>query len=308
MAITTGMRGKDLKVFLRVARKYGVIILVRHTNADSLAYVSQPGFYPKPAAVKAKTADQNPAAQYVLAGGRKQVRQYMIAGLVVHPGFQPGAYLGAKVAKAQDCWDHTMEALSPTLVKQRVDLDKPDTWALWGVERRGVAASRWSWRVDIDPESPRFGCLQLKSDRIGWSYVHGDYDLKDVIVLGAEDDNRRHEGKLDGVKNFTALLRGMEFTTIQDDLNREMGVEMVQHGAEAQFAWHGDEPITVAYPDGNHLILASAETVQGWYMNMNRRVLASVGHDYLADRSRWFHFGPGGDLFAPGGLPSMSWG
>ena len=29
----------------------------------------------------------------------------------------------------------------------------------------------------------------------------------------------------------------------------EMGVEMVQHGSEAQFAWHGDEPITVAFPD-----------------------------------------------------------
>lgn len=312
MGITVGMRGKDVLSFVRVARKFNVIILVRQTNADSLAYVGQPGYYPKPAVVKAKTADQNPPAQVLLVDGRKQTRSYRIAGLVVHPGFQPGAYRGAKVAKAQDCWDHTMETLAPDLLKRRVDLNQPDSWSLWGVDRVAKSAPRWSWRVDVDPASDHFGCLQLKSTTMSnWCYVHGDYDLKDVIVLGHETDNRRNEGKLDSVKNFTPLLKGMEFQTIQEHLNRDMGVEMVQHGAEAQFAWHGDEPITVIYPDApepKFLILASAETVQSWYMQLNREVLAKVGHDYMADSSRWFHFGPHGDLFAPGGLPSKSWG
>lgn len=290
-----------------VARKCGVILLVRQTNPDSLAYVGRPGFYPKPAAVKAKTADQDPPAQTVLVAGRRQTRQYRVAGLVVHPGFQPGAYRQAKHEKAHGCWRQTMEILAPTLVDRRVDLSQPDTWAPWGVERRAVKAPRWSWRVDIDPESPRFGCLQLRSERTPWSYVHGDYDLKDVIVLGAEQDNRRHEGMIDGVKNYTPLLHGVDFTKIQDELNAAMGVEMVQHGAEAQFAWHGDEPITVIYPDWRFQILASAPTVQSWYMQLNRNVLADKGHDYMADRSRWFHFGPQG-MFGPGCAPTQTWG
>lgn len=307
MGIHTGMRGKDLREFLRVAQEYGVIILVRHTNEDSLGYVGKPGYYPKPAAVKAKTADTNPGAVSRLVNGRKTTTQYQVAGLVVHPGFHRGCYAGAKSAKAQDCWDHTMETLGPTLLNKRVDPDRPDTWSIWGVERNGVLAPRWQWRVDINPASPHFGCLQLKTSGIDWSYIHGDYDLKDVIVAGKETDNRRAEGKLDGVKNFTPMLYDREFENIRKALNARIGVEMVQHGAEAQFAWHGDEPITVAFPDGRHLLLYDAVTVQSWYQALNRDVLAAMGKDYLRDRSRMFHFGPHG-LFAPGAHPNDSWG
>ena len=38
MGIGLGMRGKDLQKFLMVARDFQVILLVRHTNADSLTY------------------------------------------------------------------------------------------------------------------------------------------------------------------------------------------------------------------------------------------------------------------------------
>ncbi len=200
-----------------------------------------------------------------------------------------------------------MEVLSPTLQNKKVDLGRPDSWSIWGVEREGVNAPRWKWRVDINPGSEYFGCLQIKSGAMPWSYIHGDYDLKDVIVLGSEQDNQRAEGKLDGVKNFTPLLKGVEFETIQKALNNVVGTDMVQHGAEAQFAWHGDEPITVAYPDWRHLILLSAETVQAWYEQLNRDVLAKQGANYLQDRSRAFHFGPHG-MFKPGHLPSVTWG
>lgn len=307
MGIKTGMRARDLHAFLTVARKYQVILLIRHTNEDSLRYVGQPGFYPKPAAVKAKTADCNPPEQTVFDGGRS-VRRYNVAGLVVHPGFQPKCYLGAKAAKAVDCWEHTVETLSPTLMNRQVNLSDPNSWAEWGVERKGVHAPRWSWKVDVDPDSERFGALMLKRDDIPWSYVHGDYDLKDVILVGGETFNQRREGKLDGVKNFEPVLpNGLEFATIQKELNDKMGVEMVQHGAEAQFAWHGDEPITVAFADWTHLTLLSAETVQSWYQELNRQVLATQGNDYLRDRSRMFHFGPQG-MFKPGQLPTQSWG
>lgn len=307
MGAGTGMRGKDLQKFMMVARDLKVTILVRHTNEDSLKYVQVPGYYPKPAVVKAKTADMNPPSDTRLVNGRRHVMHYEVSGLVVHPGFQPHCYKPAKVPKAVECWDHTMETLSPDLMHVAVDLKKPETWSLWGVERTGVKAARWKWRVDVDPQSKHFGCLQLKHESLPWSYVHGDYDLKDVIVRGRETDNRRSEGKLDGVKNFTPVLHEIEFEKVQSRLNELMGVEMVQHGAEAQFAWHGDEPITVAFPDWSYLLLADAITVQGWYQKLNREVLAKTGIDYQKDRSRMWHFGPDG-IFAPGAIPSGSWG
>jgi hypothetical protein len=70
-----------------------------------------------------------------------------------------------------------------------------------------------------------------------------------------------------------------------------MGADMVQHGSEAQFGWHGDEPITVAYPDWTHEILYDAVTVQSWYMNLNRDVLAKKGLDYRTDPNRVFILG-----------------
>jgi hypothetical protein len=301
------MRGKDLRSFLMVARRNSVIILVRHTNEDSLKYVGVPGFYPKPAAVKAKTADFNPPPAKALAGGKPITQIHNVAGLVVHPGFQPACYKPSKLPKARDCWLHTLETLSPALLNKTVDLNAPATWSIWGVDRQAVHAPRWKWRVDVNPRSERFGCLQLASATMSWSYIHGDYDLKDVIVVGSEQDNRRAEGTLDGVKNYTPVLEGLEFETIQKELNQLVGSEMVQHGAEAQFAWHGDEPITVAYPDWRHLILLSAETVQSWYLQLNREVMAKPGTDYLRDRSRMFHFGPNG-IFAPGKMPVASWG
>ena len=59
MGTTVGMRGKDLRAYMQVARDDNLIILVRHTNKESLKYVGISGYYPKPAAVKAKTADQD---------------------------------------------------------------------------------------------------------------------------------------------------------------------------------------------------------------------------------------------------------
>ena len=78
---------------------------------------------------------------------------------------------------------------------------------------------------------------------------------------------------------------------------------MVQHGAEARFAWHGDEPITAVLPDGPQLqfkVLANPESVQRWYVELNREVLARKAKDYIRDRTRWFWFGDHGKLFLPG--------
>ncbi|KQZ77668.1 hypothetical protein ASD55_07315 [Rhodanobacter sp. Root561] len=306
MGIGIGMRGTDLRKFLMVARDRNVILLVRHTNEDSLRYVCVPGYYPKPALIKAKTADLNPPAVVRSVGGRMVRQEYVIAGLVVHPGMHPGAYKPAKLQKATDAWLDGMHYLAADMPAMG-DPQRPESWAAWGVGRVAACSAEWRWRVDVDPASRHYGCLQLNHAGKGWVYIHGDYDLKDVIVRGNETDNRRHEGQLHGVKNFTPLLTNMEFERIRVSLNQLIGTDMVQHGAEAQFAWHGDEPITVAFPDWRILLLTDATTVQRWYEDLNRSVLADKGLDYARDRSRMFHFGPHG-MFAPGAIPASSWG
>ena len=300
MGTGTGMRGKDLRAFCRVARQFNVYILVRHTNEASLGYVGRSGYYPKPATIKAKTADVDPPPMQLTAGGTARMVQHQIAGLVPHPGFQPKVFAGAKMAKALDCWADTLDVLHGAGVN--IPATTPDTWASWGREHTS-GRSGWRWRVDVDPSSPHFGCLQIARDGVGWSYLHGDYDLKDVIVKGHETFNQRQEGKVQGAKNYTPLLPGLEFETVRKALNEAIGVDMVQHGAEAQFAWHGDEPITVIIPDGPQLqfqVLGNAEAVQRWYMDLNREVIAKKGKDYIGDKSRWFWFGDHGHLFKPG--------
>jgi hypothetical protein len=292
MSNNLGMRGKDVRVFCMIAQKHKVYILVRQTNPESLGYIGKAGYYPKPAVIKAKTADLNPPPFSYLSGGQRRVVQHRIAGLVSNPWFQPDVYKGAKLAKAKDCWLDTLDIALST-----------DTWAYWGKEHLSTRTG-WKWKIDIAPDSQHFGCLQISKDAIPWSYVHGDYDLKDVILLGAETFNERREGKIDGVKNYTPRLpNGLEFESIQRELNNEMGIDMVQHGSEAQFAWHGDEPITLIQPDGPNLqyrILGNAEAVQSWYQQLNRRLIAENGKDFIGDKSRWFWFGGHGNLFLPG--------
>ena len=244
-----GIRGKDLRVFLEVANQFGVIILVRQTNGESLQYVGRPGFYPKPAILKAKTADLNPPQQFRLIGGVKKAPACRIAGLVVHPNFSPTRIGHPRSPRCRDLENDTLTVLAPTLIGKRVDLTRPDSWSLWGVERQSANGSPWHWRVDIDPSSGTFGCIQLRRGNLPCSYIHGDYDLKDVIVVGRESDNRRQEDNIDGLANYyVPLLEGLEFGQIRRELNTRMGVEMIQHGAEAQIFWHGDEAIVVAYP------------------------------------------------------------
>ncbi len=300
MAIGLGMRGKDLRIFCMIARQYNVYILVRHTNEASLEYSGNPGYYPKPATIKAKTADIDPPPFLYTSGGQRHTAQHKIAGLVPHPGFQPKVFVGEKLSKAMSCWWETLDILHGAGVN--IPATTPDTWESWGKEHVS-RLSGWRWRIDVDPGSTHFGCLQIARDSISWSYLHGDYDLKDVFVKGHEAVNERNEGKIQGAKNYTPLLPGLEFETIRKALNDAMGADMVQHGAEAQFAWHGDEPITVIIPDGpqlQYLILGNAEAVQRWYMDLNRKLIATRGKDYLGDKTRWFWFGDHGNLFLPG--------
>jgi hypothetical protein len=68
-------------------------------------------------------------------------------------------------------------------------------------------------------------------------------------------------------------------------LNMNMGAAMVQHGSEAQFTWHTDEPITVAYPNGKWEVLRDGAQVHHWYA-MRGRNITKVGFKYFGPVAR----------------------
>jgi hypothetical protein len=294
--MSIGMRSNDLKILMDVAREYALIILVRHTNEASLAYIGRRGernYYPKPLFVKAKTADVDPPVIVWKVDGRTQHIPVKLAGLVVHPGFHPAAFRGEKGGKAAIYWNETTKVLTSEVTGTRVERENPQSRLPWGKERRALHAPDWFWRVDVEWRSPHFGCLQLKSFKTGsqWCYLHGDYDLKDVMVAGQEHDNRKRVGTVDGTCNVTPRLpgtaksHGLTFADLEDLLNQKMGAPMIQHGSEAQFAWHGDEPISVIYPDNRNELLIGTAEIEAWYRKHGRRVLARQPQDLIASRA-----------------------
>jgi hypothetical protein len=82
------------------------------------------------------------------------IASYRLAGLVVDPGIHPKAFKPGKAAKAADCW----AAMKPLLGRV--------------------------YKVDSDTKSKHYGCLQLQG-----SYIHGDYDLYDVIDIAQAHRN-----------------------------------------------------------------------------------------------------------------------
>jgi hypothetical protein len=281
-----GMRFSDFDVFRDVAHEYGLIILVRQTNVHALNYIGVRGarnYYPKPALVKAKSAKKNPAALLWKVDGHVQQVPVKVAGLVVHPQIHPGVFAQQEsngFNRVLDYWEQTMRIIAPQLAQVPIERDDPQSRRIWGEEHAAVHAPGWSWRLDMDWRSPHFGCLQLKGARTEsrWSYLHGDYDLKDVIVAGKEHENLKRVKRANGVEDVVARLRrthkthGVTFSELVDVLNRRMGADMIQHGAEAQFTGHSDDIIAVIYPDRNYEFLDTEAKISAWYQKRDRKV------------------------------------
>jgi hypothetical protein len=99
------------------------------------------------------------------------------------------------------------------------------------------------------------------------------------------------------VEYYLPKLDKTTFEKIQHALNVGMSADMVQHGSEAQYKWHGDEPITVVFPNWRFLFLHNAEAVLGWYEDFARDVITKKGErrpDYRRDPRRTFFVGPEG--------------
>jgi hypothetical protein len=243
------MRWRDGVIFRDVAKTHGVWVLVRRSNNRSLRYIGRTGYMPKRIDCKAKTAILD-------VTGRE------LAGLVVVPPIHVEAFTRPKRAKAMQCWQRfLMDHGVPSSRKA-----KPIEQGL--EEAKSLNDKRGPYTVDLDERSRHYGCLMFQG-----RWIHGDYDLKDIIPVGQERRNIALVEELHGQPN----MRGPKLAMVQDYVNLRIGVPMVQHGAEAQYADHADERVDVFGPNGQEFTLKNARQTKLWYDKMQRRVLAMAG-------------------------------
>jgi hypothetical protein len=132
-------------------------------------------------------------------------------------------------------------------------------------EKRLATAGKWidtlPGRYTVEKADAKFyGCVKL-----GGKCIHGDYDLKAIVLPGQE------------FRILTLVTeslgqdarRGPRFYEVQQFVNNAIGKPMVQHGAEDEYLDHStdlDETIFVFFPEKKEpkLLRGPAET-KAWY-------------------------------------------
>ena len=158
------------------------------------------------------------------------VDRYRLAGLVVDPTLQPKAFSPGKLQKALQFWNDYGPAM--------------------------LASGRYS--VDQNPDQPTYGLV-----RLGTEFLHGDYDLYDII------DPEQAQRNLAAVESMLgqAHRRGPNFYRVQSFINQGIGVPMIQHGGEMQYTDHSDQSIDVFGPKGEDFTILNQFSVRAWYAN-----------------------------------------
>jgi hypothetical protein len=146
---------------------------------------------------------------------------------VVDPRVHPNAFKPGKQAKAMAAWQGTEPLIG-----------------------RGV------YTVDTDRNSKHYGCL-----RESGKYIHGDYDLYDVIDVKAPTRNLASVETLHGVPH----MRGPKLAAIAKFVNERIGSPMVQHGGEAQYTDHSEQAIDAFGPNGEDVTILNEFSVRAWY-------------------------------------------
>ncbi len=239
------MRLGDATIFRDVARTYNSWVLVRRINQRSLRYIGRSGYTPKRIDCKPKTA--------ILDTNGRQ-----LAGLVVVPTLHLQAFTRPKRQRAVECWQRFLVdcGVQPSHKARPVDQGLE--------EAKALNAKKGAYTVDLNEKSRHYGCLMFRGQ-----WIHGDYDLKDIIPAGQERRNIALVEELHGQPH----MRGPKLSMVQDYVNRRIGVSMVQHGAEAQYADHADERIDVFGPHGEEFTLKNARQTRLWYDKLQRRVI-----------------------------------
>ncbi len=234
MAMQQHYRQPDIVAFKTAAKQYSVYIIVRRTNIASVRYMGLAGYTPKRIDCKAKTADRDAIVPGV---GVKKT-----AGLVVDPnlpGFETAYATPEKRRSALKEWKKFESKYLPAT-------------AVTGP----AAAGRYHYIpggllycVQLDQSHQHYGCVMFSSSSLitAAKYVHGDYDLYDIVPASDTRQNVVWKSVLHG----QPAHRGPEFFDTQHLLNRKMEMPGVLHGSQAKFAPdHTDEDVDVFYPDG----------------------------------------------------------
>ncbi len=154
------------------------------------------------------------------------ISPYELAGLVVDPTIHPNAFKPKKLQSAKDCWAGMQPLSASTYV------------------------------VDTNTKSKHYGCLQFQG-----SYIHGDYDLYDIIDITQAQRNLAVVETLLGQPH----RRGPRVRTVQDFINSRIGSPMIQHGGEAQYADHSEQAIDAFGPNGEDVTILNEFSVRSWY-------------------------------------------
>lgn len=168
----------------------------------------------------------------------KDVGNLKLKGLVASPKIHPTAFGPDKLTETLSLW-----------TKMQIN------------ENNDPAFANLPYKVDLNRNSKHYGCLMYHE-----KYIHGDYDLFDII-----DVNQLQRNLALHIDEGGRIHRmGANFKKIQDFVNAEIKTDMIQHGGEAQFrSWESvsEQYIDVFGPNGEVFTIINKFSLISWYNN-----------------------------------------
>lgn len=177
----------------------------------------------------------------------KDAPGFQLAGLVADPTRCPAAFSPAKLAKALQIWNGEFS--------HQTQIGHPGS----------------AWGVVTSHSDRHFGAATYHGN-----FLHGDYDLYDIIDPEQASRNLASVETLNGQPH----MRGPNFYKVQHFVNGKIGVPMVQHGGEMQYADHSDQAIDAFGPHGEECTILNQYSVRGWYEDRfaGRRPIGATPH------------------------------
>lgn len=220
--------------FVSAARQFDVYILVRAANPQAFRFYNKSGYYPKRLDIKAKTA-------------KTDLGKYVLAGLVVSPEVHPGAFGDRDKKGVLKNWEQSLDAI----------------WIPKPGETRAYLPAGKRYSVEMNPEHRHYGVLAYHSTSLLTQklYVCGDYDLYGLV---SAKNPAVHYFVTETMLNNNHV-RTPELRDVQYYLNRQLGMALIQHGAQESYLEHQDEPVVVFTPDGKILLLENKAQIEKFY-------------------------------------------
>jgi hypothetical protein len=156
-----------------------------------------------------------------------------LAGLVGDPTKRPNDFKASKLEDARHCWEDFLK------------------------HHGALTADSKPYSLVTDRADPKYGAV-----KDGGKYVHGDYDVYDVVPANMEGKEVVTMHTLHGCTNIYGplLMELLEYA------NSCFPVPMVRHGEEVYFKDHSDQSLLVFGPKGEELTLADKQATEQFYL------------------------------------------